>query len=234
MSTNSRKPTLKEELASRALYDHRSGKELERHILEGFLARLQVMSYKVEDSERPDFRITFGNGQVIVGCELTMFNSDSPLGAQKGGSMERRLHSQWKKFSASLRKELDGNGLLYIYGAVHFADPSLHIFDDFDPKDLQRELVRLCTKVCLTRGVVKTIDSFDDIEYPILSKSVHSIYLRDCYPETGILWWCGHLQTGEVKDPTDTLIQVIAAKAAKASSYEWETLCRPSAIMGHN
>ncbi|MBI4217073.1 MAG: hypothetical protein HY687_06795 [Chloroflexi bacterium] len=221
MSTNRHKRTLKEELPSSVFYGDRSGKNLERHILEGFLARLQLTSYGIEDGERPDFRITFGDGSVVVGCELTMFSADSPFDGQKGGSMERRLHSRWKAFATSLRSELDRKGLRYIYGALHFRSTSSDIFDQFDPKRLQMELVQICESLASTLGPSRTVDAFASEEYPTLNTFVRHVYLQNCYPETGILWWCGHLQSGEVGDPTEPLIQVIKAKAAKASSYAW-------------
>ncbi len=247
MSTDRPKRTLKEELASRVFYDHSSGKNQERHILEGFLARLQLTSYEVEDSERPDFRIIFGNGTVVVGCELTLFSADFDVRGKKGGSMERRLHSQWEKFATSLRSELDKNGLLFIYGAVHFKNRSYNIFDQVDLELLQKEIVHLCSRVDVARNASKSLDIFDDTDYPTLNSFADRLYLRDCYPETGILWWCGHLQSGEIApgqlrhgdilltpvnkigerpvvshpEMTEALVRHIAAKAAKASCYEW-------------
>jgi len=221
MSMNRRKRTLKEELASRIFYDDSSGKNFERRIIEGFLNRLQLTYYKIRDSERPDFWVSFGDDSVVVGLELISFSADSYLTGKTGGSMERRLHAKWRQFATSLRRQLDKEGLHYIYGAIHFKNTSLDILDRFDNRRFQNELIQICSTVASTLNPSSSVDNFSIKKYPLLCTWVNRINLRDCYPETGILWWCGHLQSGNVESPTESLLQAITVKASKASSYNW-------------
>jgi len=58
-------------------------------------------------------------------------------------------------------------------------------------------------------------------DFPLLSALLTSLRLYQ-YPETGILWWCAHLQSDSVADPNDALIHSIATKIDKAQSYNWE------------
>lgn len=214
-----KKRALREELASRHLYDDARGKEQERKIVAGFLARLKLTHYELRPGERPDFMISFGNGVLLVGCELTLFNNDFASGQQNIGSPERRFHSLWNYFAKILRRRLDEGGghLPYLYGAVFFKSPGLDLFDQFDSQQLVEEIVEAVKK---THGG-STLDSFDSRQFPLLSTFVDHLYLRDCRPETGLLWWCAHLQSGKVEDPNSALIDIVVEKADKGIYYDW-------------
>lgn len=211
--------TLRNELASRHLYDDSRGKVQERNIIEGFLTRLMLTQCELRAGERPDFMISFDNGTLLVGCELTLFNNDFASERQHVGSPERRFHSQWKQVAKALRRRLDEEGghLSYLYGSVCLTTPSFYLFDQLNSADLVEEIVEAIKKTDGS-GVLAT---FDNQRFPLLSKFVASVYLRDCEPETGILWWCSHLQSGEIKDPNGTLVGIVAEKATKEFRYDW-------------
>ncbi|MBI4319707.1 MAG: hypothetical protein HY675_14560 [Chloroflexi bacterium] len=216
---NDRRKSLRDELGSRDLYGDAHGKAEEQAIIEGFLTRLSLSGYNLYLSERPDFKISFRSDGLVVGCELTLFNNDVQSPQLQTGSPERRFHSQWKRFARELRSHLDEQGghPPYLYGSVFFKTPTLELFDHLNRDRLLDEIVNLVKGNPMTG----TVDTFDAYSYPLLSEFVHHLCLYNTYPETGILWWCAHLQTGEVKDPNEALVRIIREKSAKAIGYNW-------------
>lgn len=217
MKTASGRKTLKHSLASKGLYDDSSGKGQEVKVLHGFLQRLQLGHYKAIAGERPDFTLNFGlDGQnVSVGCEITHYFADK--GSR--GSGQARFVGQWKKFAKSLRAELDKEGQRYkhLYGAIHFNNPDFDIMDRFDNAALISEIV-FAVKDTKSK---QHLSNFEKAVLPLLAEHVNHIYLMNTTPESGVLWWPSHLQSGEVPDPTTSLIEIVQEKNAVGHAYDW-------------
>ncbi|KAF0146488.1 MAG: hypothetical protein FD156_156 [Nitrospirae bacterium] len=215
-STENQKP-LREAFASKGLYDDSSGKEQEAKILHAFLQRLQLGHYRVVLSERPDFFLNFAlNGQsVCVGCEVTYYFADNG----RHGSAQARFVRQWKRFAKSLRVALDKEGKKYkhLYGAIHFNNPNFKIMDRFDNSAFISEIV-FAVKNAKNKHHIKR---FNKDTLPLLREHVDHVYLKDTTPETGILWWPSHLQSGKISDSTNKLIKIIKEKNVSAHSYDW-------------
>ncbi len=156
--------------------------------------------------------------QVTVGCELTNYYA----GSEKRGSPQARFQRQWKKFSKSLRERLDNEGEMYryLYGAIHFHAAGFALFDGIDSNALTAEIIAAVKKV---DSVQFPLANFNFNESPILATHVHHIYLKNTAPETGILWWPAHLQSGRITDPRDRLIEITKGKNAKAKTYDWKS-----------
>ncbi len=216
----SRKRSLRDDLAFRHLYEDEVGKAQEQSIIEGFLARLHIRPYTLQSAERPDFVISFGNGSVVVGCEVTLFDSDSSATKKGVGSEERRFYNQWKRFAKKLRQRLDREGgqLLYLFGTIDFKTPSLDVLDDVSWNQLIEEITQVA-KSNQETGIMPP--TFDAHSHPLLAKIVDHIFLHNYYPDTGLLWWCSHLQSGTVGDPNNALIRSVQEKSAKAKQYDW-------------
>lgn len=205
--------TLKAQLASKGLYDDSSGKVREQNILEGFLERLQLKHYSVETGERPDFMLCFDNqnAKANVGVEITEYYSD----AGKRGSDQARFVQKWKAFAKALRQRLDSEGLPYLFGSIHFKDTGWKLLDGYDLNSFITEICEACKQAKDARV------STDDLHaFPILFKYVDHLFLRDTKPETGILWWPSHLQTGWLCDPREIFIQMVRSKSNR--SYNWK------------
>jgi hypothetical protein len=208
--------SLKQELASRILNDQDTGKEKERKNLISVLKRLGLSSYEVTPGESPDFMVTFNNGdkQSLLACELTNFYGDRR--GRKRRSRERRFFSKWQKIALKLRKELDERGLIYTYGALSFAKPTPYVLDSIKDDLLVEELVNI-SKSHAGKAV---LISFPIQDYPILNSLLVTLSLRE-YPETGILWWCSHIQSGVVPNAKKAIIDIVAQKLALTHSYNW-------------
>ncbi len=217
MKPGIKRKTRKNNFSSKGLYDDSSGKEQEIKVLHGFLKRLQLDHYEVIAGERPDFTVNFAlNGQnVSVGCEITYYFADK--GSR--GSAQARFVRQWKKFAKSLRVALDNEGQKYkhLYGAIHFNDPDFNIMDRFDNAAFISQIV---FAVKHTRSK-EHLSNFRKDVLPLLAEHVDHIYLRDTTPETGVLWWPSHLQSGEVPDPTANLLEIMQEKDAVGHAYNW-------------
>ncbi len=218
-STKKRK-TLKDSLASKGLYDNSTGKEKELKVLNGFLQRLQVGHHTIIPGERPDFflNFSFGDYNASLGCELTYYFADK----KKYGSAQARFVRQWKYFANSLRAALDAEGekYKYLYGAIHFNNSDFHVLDRFGRKALITEII-----VAIGESVeTSNISNFNKVKFPLLAEHVDHIYLRTTFPETGILWWPSHLQSGTVNDPTHRLLEIIEEKNTAGFSYEWNNV----------
>ncbi len=220
MFLRKRKSTWRE-LPSRIFVDEPVGKDLEAKLLRHFLRIMQISDYVLEPRERPDFVIRFikDGEEVDCGCELTFLNSDSNTEISRRGSPERRFFSQWKTFAQRLRDDLlrSSKRLASVYGAVHFKESCLDIFDDCDEASLRKEIV----EILQSWSGRSTIKRFDSQKYPLLAKFVRHIYLEETAVEDGPLWWCAHLQSGEIADPTDTLIEIVTRKCERARGYDW-------------
>lgn len=213
----------RDSLASRILYDDFTGKEKkleEGKVLEGFLQRIGFGCLKFTDNESPDFFITLSNerSQKTIACELTSFYNDI---FDKRGSKEKRLFEKWKKIARQLRVELDrhGNGLEFVYGVLSFKEPTTHVLDLMDVDVLIDELVKI-TKMNFN---FSSITRFPIEGFPLLSRLLDELRLF-VYPETGLLWWLAHLQSGSVNNPELALIKIIENKNLEASSYYWKDI----------
>jgi hypothetical protein len=217
MTTHQR--SIKHALASRGLYEDSSGKQKEIESLAAVLERLGLGSYQIEPSESPDFFVSFkkDNSELVLGCEMTNLYSDSVQGDKTPGSPQRRLFEKWKRIAKALRHQLDQAGLENIYGVLFFKDSSPSALDSCRASELITELVRICKE----QPPSSTPIIFPVQGFPLLSKLLTQLGLYQ-YPEKGILWWCAHLRSGLVSDPGNALINVIAAKSAKAQSYAWK------------
>jgi hypothetical protein len=213
----SKKKTLKASLASKGLYNDESKKEKERRVLQEFLQRLQLRYYNIDDRERPDFILQFSHEewQTSVGCELTHYFMDNG----DRGAPEARFVRQWRRFAKSLRAALDSEGgqYRYYYGAIHFRVSSFDVFDRVDSDGLVAEIVRAAK----TADGVGPLANFDIKTSPILAQHVHHIYVKDTAPETGIIWWPAHLQTGVIADPRERLVEIVKDKNTKAATFNW-------------
>jgi hypothetical protein len=206
-----------ESLPSRILSEYIPKKEKELEVIEKFLGTLFLGHHQIEQRERPDFIIRFSNGQKAhnVGCELTCFYGD----LYNRGSRERRFFAQWKKFVKELRAELDscGDGLQYLYSAVHFKEEGTSLFDRVDDDKLKKELIAV-----IQANRRKTyIKKFDAELYPLLREHVEHLYVASTKPEKGSLWWCAHLQTGNTADAITGIINTIQSKLELSNGYDW-------------
>lgn len=126
---------------------------------------------------------------------------------------------QWKKFARALRAQLDAEGREYkcLWGAIHFNKPNFDILDKFDDGAFISEIVSA------VKGAKRAphIRDFNSEDFPLLAEHVNHIYLKDTTPETEILWWPAHLQSGVVQDPRNRLVEIVEDKNASAGKYDW-------------
>ncbi|MFA6414100.1 MAG: hypothetical protein WCW53_15565 [Syntrophales bacterium] len=217
MTTSKEQKISKNSFASKGLYDESFGKEQERKVLLGFLKRLQLGYYEAIAGERPDFTLNFSfDGQAAsIGCEITFYYADK--GSR--GSAQQRFVKQWKKFAKSLRAKLDEEGQenKYLYGAIHFKNSDFTIMDRFD-NDVFISQIVLAVR---NRKNKQNIRRFERDVFSLLAEYVDHIYLMDTTPELGVLWWPSHLQSGEVDDPTQSLIEILEEKNKVGRTYDW-------------
>ena len=107
----------------------------------------------------------------------------------------------------------------YLYGAIHFKNGDFNILDRFNNDAFVNEIIVAVKEM----PNVSCIESFHPNDFPLLSIHVDHIYLKNTDPETGILWWPAHLQSGEIKDPTDRLVEIVKEKNESASTYDRNT-----------
>lgn len=214
--------SLKDNLASSVFSKlYQSKKVAEKEIVQGFLERigLQHVIYVITERERPDFEVAIRleNENLVFACELTDFVSDSTY----YGSRERRFWRLWVNFAEKLKLHLERNGLAQYYGAVHFKTPDR---TNLPAKDeiLIQELVQ-ALKQSVARHEIELSFTLNLTEYKTLDEHINHIYVRNTAPETGILWWCGHLQAGEISlaNVVNGLQNSIEDKNTVASKYQW-------------
>jgi len=207
----------KDSFASKGLYDESSGKDQERKVFLGFLKRLQLGHCETLSGERPDFTLNFSfNGKkASIGCEITFYYSDKC----SLGSSQQRFVKKWKKFAKHLRVALDKEGqeYKYLYGAIHFKNPDFEIMDKFDNDEFVAQIVYAVRN----KQNRHNLSRFGKSTLPLLAKHVNRIYLRDTSPQPDVLWWPSHLQTGEVKTSSATLIDIVREKNRVGITYEW-------------
>jgi len=211
-----------QELPSRIFADDASGKDLEAKLMREFLRTMRISRYTLLPRERPDFWIQFAeeNRQVLCGCELTLFNSDSIIQTSKGGSAERRFFSQWNEFARKLRADIlqSNRKLASVYGAVFFNQSRLDIFDEYDEATLRKEIV----DILQSWSGQSRIERFDPKRHPLLSTYVEHIFVEDTAVQDGPLWWCAHLQSGTIPNATKALAEIISNKCERARNYDWD------------
>lgn len=218
MESRKKKP-LKASLASRIFYgDPQNQNEEERLVLDKILKRLQLGYCNIEKSERPDFFLNFSRGEhaAVIACELTDFYMDAGI----HGSAQRRFVVKWKDFAKKLRKRLDEECEegKYYYGAIHFKSSDFEILDKFDINLIINEIISLV----VTAKDISELKDFSRTKSPVLFQHVSHIYLRDTRPETDILWWPAHLQSGLIEDPRERLIAIVSDKNSAARNYLWK------------
>ena len=208
--------SVRQELASWVLYDDSKGKHKEAGLLSLLLSRLGLDVEDIIPGESPDFMLSFRKDSIeaVVGCEVTALYSDGV--DAKAGSPRKRFFEKWKRFAYELRKRLDSAGHLYVYGSLSFKDVSTPALDTCRLDSLFDELIRVCDEYTgETEHVVFPVDG-----YAHLNALVDHIGLHR-FSETGLLWWCAHLRSGAVQDPTDALVSAIGRKKETAAGYHW-------------
>ncbi|HYR21474.1 MAG TPA: hypothetical protein VEP30_00940 [Chthoniobacterales bacterium] len=210
---------LRNKLASRHLNDGARGKEKEFAIVSGFLNRLQLNPDELIAGERPDFVVSFAGGALVVGLELTLLNADAP---RSRGSPERSLHSAWKEIARLLRDRLlrEPEPLPNVYGSVFFRTASASVLYDIDRDQFSEEIVIMLRRTPLSKAGSQ-ITAFDPMIAPLLARAVEHLYVRLLPSESGLLWWCADLQSGQVADSSDAIKATIAEKQEKARGYQW-------------
>lgn len=206
---------LRHELPSRVLYSAPKGKQYEVEALKAILLRLGLGHYSIIEGERPDLSVSFCSGaaRVVIACEVTAFHSDSTADAH--GSAGARRFEKWRSIAELARRELDSKGLQTTWGVVSFREPADQMLDAVVPELFVSEIVDVCLQTRADQGIDFPVNG-----YPHLSALVERVAcLR--YPETGLLWWAAHLQSGLLADPTEELVRIAKVKTAKAKSYDW-------------
>jgi hypothetical protein len=207
------KKTLKFEnhVASKALnIIPKPKKQDEEQVIHGFLSRIGLKKVGVLPRERPDF-LVLTNGGIKISSEITRYYSDGG----KRGSIEQRFFRLWTDFAVALKKRLSAERLDHLYGTIHFREPNRKEIPE--SKAFIDEIV---TALRSHRNRV-VISGFDPANFPILARHVDHIYMEDTSPERGILWWCAHLQSGEVEGSSELLWEQAETKDQEAGSYNW-------------
>jgi hypothetical protein len=210
--------SIKYALASKCLYDDSPGnKKADEQIqVDNVLKRLGLGKYQILESESPDFFVKFNseNSTALLGCELTRLYSDAAL----RGSSGKTNFEKWKSIATKLRKRLDAAGHNYLYGVVFFRIQESDVLKALGTDQALEELVRTCDQY----SGQPTDLTFPQNSFPLLNELMDTVRLFK-YEEPGILWWCAHLQSGEVLDPMDALIDVVKRKSVIAEGYNWNT-----------
>ena len=89
--------------------------------------------------------------------------------------------------------------------------------DSLDTKKLVPELINLCKKYESNREEIV----FHIKDYPYLNRALETLRIFR-YPGEGMLWWCAHLRSGEVPDPSQALLEVVKVKMIEALKYQWK------------
>ncbi len=182
--------------------------------MKGFLKRMCVEHENLEDKQsrqrpennEPDFIVHLKNNKQL-GFEFTFYYSD-----QSRGTFEK-----WFKISNTIKDKLlkNGNGQEYLYGAIHFKDPYISL-DGIDKEMFADECVNAVKHLISETKQRQKCFSFNDFtQFPYLAKYVDHIHFDNTYPEKGILWWHGSLQSGFVDDPIIILPEIINRKNKK-------------------
>lgn len=202
------------EVASKILYTEHKGKIQELNLMKGFLKRMCVEYEKLEDKQsrerpeenEPDFIVHLKNKKRL-GFEFTFYYSD-----QSRGTFEK-----WSKISNIIKDKLlkSGNGQEYLYGAIQFKGPYSSL-NGIDKEKFADECVAV-TKHLISETKLRQKSFFfnDFTQFPYLATYVDQIHFNNTFPEKGILWWHGSLQSGFVDDPTPILPKIIDGKNKK-------------------
>ena len=214
------KKLLKDSLASKALPSFlQSKKESEKAIMQGFLERIGIQQFTLTERERPDFEISIPleNDHVTIACELTDFATDK----KSYGSGDRRFQKLWLSFAEALRRRLQNEGLSHYYGAIHFKTPDRTKLPAKN-EVLIEEIVQ-AVKQCIPHNQNNGSFTIKPAGFPTLEQHIEHIYIKNTTPEHDILWWCAHLQTGEMSlvDTINGIQNSIVDKNNSANSYQW-------------
>lgn len=190
-----------------------SKKEKERKTLYEFLKFILTSPLRIESVESPDFFIYLPSTK--IGVEIIDYHNDSTV----IGSSERRRFQTWFKIASKLQTELNIVGLINLYGVVSFRKQIYKELWTINKNEFIKRVVNLCKKE-INKNKIKNFNlniSYDDF----LSKTVDSIFISRLNKSNDILWWCSHLQTGKVPDPTFIIPKQVRRKVLLGEKYEW-------------
>jgi hypothetical protein len=212
---------IKSELALRHLYDNSSGKAKESAIVSGFLELLQLNPDSVEESECPDFHLSFGGAKLFVGLEVTEVNADTK---PKKGSQERKTYSEWKKLAIGLRAYLceESEPLPRVYGSVFFNCSTSTALKNLDRAEFFKEIVFVLRGAALSEAGSQ-IAAFDKNRTPIVATLVSHLYVRVFPSDDNFLWWSADLQSGTIASTEDSIKTIAESKKEKAKKYDWRS-----------
>jgi hypothetical protein len=192
-------------------------KHIEHTILIDFLSRLQLKQDKIVKSEKPDFKLEFG--QCSIGCEITQYYAD-----REKNSHSRKFLAEWEKyFGPELMKALKNRNEQYkhVYGAIHFKKGQLNKIIK-NREVLINELVDIvaCYYDDLNPKKHLTVLKIKKHNFNNIIKFVEHIFLENISPKHDYFWWPSHLQSGIIPNPQKPIENIISGKVKLSSDYE--------------
>lgn len=209
-------------LASKHLYETTKSQPKEHQTVLEFLDRLQIDA-KITCADKPDIFASLGNDDFLIGIEITQLCADD----NNKGSKERERHASWKKIAEVLRSRLlsKEEPLSKIYGSIFFKNNNgrlsplpckQHEIDKF----CEQILLVLCSTEISEHG--QEIRDFSIDHIPMLANLVEHLYVRRFPDKENFFWHCADLQSGDVADAQNVIIEIIKKKKKKSLNYDWK------------